>query len=54
MQPQPFKRDCTCPPPTRKPGEHTQECDDKYRNEFIALKQQMRDEFYGTARDKLI
>ena len=51
----PFERRCICPPPgRRRPGEHTPECDDNYRAAFLDRKQQVRDEFYDTPRDRLL
>lgn len=44
----PFERQCICPPPKREPGEHTKECEDNNREQFIAAWRGARREFYGT------
>ena len=45
---EPVERDCTCPPPERKVGEHDRECEDAYRAKFVASWRRVRLGFYAS------
>jgi hypothetical protein len=47
MQIVPFTRRCICPTPPVDVKDHTPACNDNYRVEFVAAKDEIRAKFYA-------